>query len=251
MAGWTPQGCPSPWTLLAQGSRSMRLVCISDTHSGGSGDSSKSIAIPSGDVLVHAGDLTYRGRLDEVKTELEWIDSLPFQHKVVIAGNHDWLFQREPILARAIMPPGVTYLQDQGVDIGGFKFWGSPWQPEFCGWAFNLPRGHELAAKWAQIPEGTDVLVTHGPARKKLDFVQGGSHVGCSDLSRRIAVVKPLVHVCGHVHEGHGVVTEDSITYVNASICTREGYHPTQSPIVLDLWHDETGQRQATVIQGE
>ena len=33
------------------------------------------------------------------------------------------------------------YLQDSTTQIYGLKIYGTPWQPEFCGWAFNLPRG--------------------------------------------------------------------------------------------------------------
>ena len=45
----------------------------------------------------------------------------------------------------------------------GVKVYGSPWQPWFGGWAFNLERGPDIAAKWALIPDDTDVLLTHGP----------------------------------------------------------------------------------------
>jgi hypothetical protein len=36
---------------------------------------------------------------------------------------------------------------------------GTPWQPEFGGWAFNLPRGQHCLDKWERIPEDTDILV--------------------------------------------------------------------------------------------
>jgi len=36
-------------------------------------------------------------------------------------------------------------------------------QPEFHGWAFNLPTGAALREKWNLIPDGIDVLITHGP----------------------------------------------------------------------------------------
>ena len=58
---------------------------------------------------------------------------------------------------------GVHYLEDSGVEIAGTRWWGSPWQPEFNSWAFNLPRGEPLSEKWALIPDDVDVLVTHSP----------------------------------------------------------------------------------------
>jgi hypothetical protein len=45
----------------------------------------------------------------------------------------------------------------------GYKIYllceGTPWQPEFGGWAFNLPRGQSLLDKWNKIPADTDILV--------------------------------------------------------------------------------------------
>ena len=58
------------------------------------------------------------------------------------------------------------------------QVWGSPWQPEFCGWAFNLRRGEACAAKWRLIPTATDVLVTHGPPLGHGDLCHGGKRVG-------------------------------------------------------------------------
>src|SRR5205085_2391850 len=119
--------------------------------------------VPEGDVFVHAGDLCRAGRLSELAGVAEWMRALPHKHKVVIAGNHDWCFVREPAAALELLGPTVLYLQDSGTVIDGVRFWGSPWQPAFNNWAFNLPRGSALAEKWALIPEGTDVLITHGP----------------------------------------------------------------------------------------
>ncbi len=54
------------------------------------------------------------------------------------------------------------YLEDSSITLYGINIYGSPWQPFFCNWAFNLPRGEELASKWSAIPQETDVLLTHG-----------------------------------------------------------------------------------------
>jgi hypothetical protein len=128
----------------------------------------------------------------------------------------------------------AIYLQDSGVDIDGIKFWGSPWQPEFYNWAFNLPRGPELARVWAQIPNDTDVLITHGPPYGVLDEIYHGKRVGCQDLSDALERVKPKVHVFGHIHEGYGVLEQNGTTYVNASLCNQY-YQLVHSPIVIDV----------------
>lgn len=213
----------------------MRIVCISDTH--GLYDSIAPDSIPDGDVLIHAGDMTNRGELWEFERVNAWMRQLRHTHKLVIAGNHDWGLELDSERAEALLE-SVTYLRDSHTVIDGVKFYGSPWQPEFCDWAFNMPRGRLLASKWQGIPPDTDVLITHGPPWGKLDragrFGRSAQHVGCQDLSARVNTVRPALHVFGHIHEDRGTEIRDGITYANAAICTRK-YRPTNPPIVVDL----------------
>ena len=206
----------------------VRLVCISDTH-----NRQTDLQLPAGDVLVHAGDFTGHGRVDEVAAFADWLRAQPHAHKVVIAGNHDWLFERQPARARAMLH-GCTYLQDEAAVVAGLRFWGSPWQPWFYDWAFNLERGAALRAKWDLIPEGTEVLVTHGPPMGLGDRTVAGEHVGCQDLLEAIARVRPRVFVCGHIHEGYGTYRAGDTQVVNASTCDVR-YRPIQPPVVVDL----------------
>lgn len=164
----------------------LRLVIVSDTHEQHAG-----VVVPDGDVFIHAGDFTYNGDLKAIAAFGGWLAALPHRHKLVIAGNHDFAFEHVPAPARKALGSdknGVRYLQDSGVTIDGVSFWGSPWQPWFMDWAFNLPRGPKIAAEWAKIPEQTDVLITHGPPMGILDYVPRGEHVGCADLLARIAI---------------------------------------------------------------
>jgi uncharacterized protein YbbK (DUF523 family) len=110
----------------------------------------------------------------------------------------------------------------------------TPWQPEFCNWAFNLPRGQQLLDKWRRIPDDTDVLVSHTPPFGRGDQV-GHTRVGCEDLLREVqGRVKPTLHVFGHVHEGYGRSSDGVTTFVNASACTHD-YSPVNPPFVFDL----------------
>lgn len=213
----------------------MRIVCISDTHT-----MHDQVGLPEGDVLVHAGDSCGAGSFPELRRFTEWLRELPHEHKVVVAGNHDWPFEREPQIARRLLDgvPGVRYLQDSGTTINGVTFWGSPWQPEFRGWAFNLPRGKELANKWRRIPSTTDVLITHGPPAGIRDCIDAplaeADHLGCVDLRKAVSRVRPQVHIFGHIHGGYGTETANGTRFVNAAICT-EGYRPVNAPIVVDV----------------
>lgn len=224
----------------------MRIVLISDTH--GSHDS---IPIPDGDLFIHAGDLTSSGKSSEVIAAARWLASLPHPHKIAIAGNHDFLFERSPGEAVALLQnAGVTYLQDSGIQIGGLSLYGSPWQPEFMNWAFNVPRGG-LSRYWDGIPSGLDILITHGPPYGILDqsipgasrllaawedkeHFAGSEHLGCEELLSAIKRTRPRIHAFGHIHGGYGTTRKDQTIFYNASACN-QFYEPVNKPWVIDL----------------
>jgi predicted phosphohydrolase len=192
----------------------VRIVAVADTHL-----RHGELVIPDGDVLIHAGDLCERGGLDEVRATARWLAALPHAHKVVIAGNHDWAFVHDPAAARALFD-GMTYLEDEEVTVGGLRCYGSPWQPYFCNWAFNLRRGEALAAVWAKIPVGLDVLITHGPPAGFGDLTWS-ERVGCEDLRRRVAAVKPRLHLFGHIHEDGGLWRDGETVFANVTTAYR------------------------------
>lgn len=224
----------------------MRIVLLADTH--GYHDS---VQVPEGDVLIHAGDLTASGESKQVADTAKWLGSLPHRYKIAIAGNHDFLFERSPSAATALMrSAGVTYLQDTEVKIDGLSIYGSPWQPEFMHWAFNVPRG-SLSRYWDQIPSGLDILVTHGPPFGILDQrfppslrrfapwedqepFAGSDHVGDEELLTAVQRVRPRFHVFGHIHSGYGTTENGQTKFYNAAICNEE-YEPANKPWVIDL----------------
>lgn len=208
----------------------MQIIAISDTHSMHS-----KVTVPDGDVLIHAGDFT--GTLANQAQEMiafnAWLGALPHRVKLVVPGNHDKMCEVHTATARKLLT-NATLLIDEEVTIDGIRFYGSPWTPAFRRWYFMRPRGIRLAEKWAQIPEGTDVLITHGPPSGVLDTVGRFSpglgeyvdeHLGCEEMWKRVQVVRPQVHVFGHIHGGAGTASLDGIRYVNASVCD-EDYQP-------------------------
>ena len=205
----------------------MRIVAIADSH--GLHDR---LVVPDGDVLIHAGDVTRHGELEELPGLNAWFGALPHRHKLLIAGNHDWCFQQLPEGCRQLLT-AVTYLQDEAVTIEGVRFYGSPWTPLFFDWAFNLPRGRALRARWLQIPRTTDVLITHGPPQGIADRTAQGEHAGCADLREIVEQLAPSLHIFGHIHEGAGIVAGARTTFVNASVVDQR-YAPVNPPAVLD-----------------
>jgi Icc-related predicted phosphoesterase len=210
----------------------MRLVLISDTHCRLS-----KIDIPEGDVLLHAGDLTFQGNIQEVSQEAHQLEKIKhrFTHGIVfIPGNHDWGFQRNEALFRQIMG-NTKVLIDESITIESFKIFGSPYQPEFCNWSFNLPRGQALQEKWAMIPDDTNILITHGPPYGILDQCPDGRKVGCEELYKRVIELKNLkLHVFGHIHHSYNSMKFNNTWFVNASICT-EQYKPQNKPIIINI----------------
>jgi Icc-related predicted phosphoesterase len=207
----------------------MRLTLMSDTHG-----LHRQVPIPDGDVFIHAGDFSCRRfyETDEMEDFDTFLRELPHKHKIIVAGNHDWAFYEsntpESILHHA------HYLQDKALIIDGIKFYGSPWQPRFFDWAFNLDRGKALQEIWSKIPTDTDVLITHSPPFGILDNPKNNEHVGCADLLEKVQRINPKLHVFGHIHESYGKVTIDETTFVNASTCGK-GYSAKNSCMSFDL----------------
>jgi predicted phosphodiesterase len=140
----------------------MRIVCISDTHV-----LHRKLVLPEADILIHAGDFMVHGRsAEEIDDFNEWLGSLPYRHRIVVAGNHDILFESSPAEARAHLSNAV-YLENAGITLDGISFWGYPVTPVLPQWAFSTERG--AAKYWDQIPAGVSVLVTHGPPFGTLD----------------------------------------------------------------------------------
>ena len=208
----------------------MKFVVISDTHG-----RHRFLRLPKADVLLHAGDITYHGDRREVEDFLNWFGNLPHPHKIFVAGNHDFFFEKEKLaIVKKMMPPGVQYLMDEGVLINGIKIWGSPYTPKFYRWAFNKGRGEPLAEQWKKIPSDVDLLLTHGPVYGILDLTANEQHAGDKDLLTKVLAVKPKVHVSGHIHESAGLATRHGIKFINACVLN-ESYEMVHKPVQFEL----------------
>lgn len=206
----------------------MKVTVTSDTHG-----FEKLCNIPQGRIFLHAGDITRSGSIDEVVEFNNWLGTLKYEHIIVIAGNHDYCFERKSEEAKTALSNAI-YIMDEAVEVDGIKIYGSPWQPWFYDWAFNLHRGKPLKDKWDHIPEDTDILITHGPPFGHGDKTVGGENVGCKDLLARIKVVQPKIHLFGHIHEDQGITTEGPTMCVNASFVDFQ-YNFACAPFEIDI----------------
>jgi len=223
----------------------MRITVISDTHT--KHGLIPLTDLPGGDLLIHAGDIMNSGyNKNDILDFCTWFHSLEqYDKKIFIAGNHDRMFENHPEGVEELLNIylDIDYLQDEGYDLYDLdtdtstKIYGSPWQPEFYSWAFNLPKnGIELAGKWEAIPDNTDILITHGPAFGTLDTVAGRpwDNLGCELLAERIERFRPKIHICGHIHSGRGIEYKNGTLFINASVLD-ERYEYTQKPITIDF----------------
>lgn len=213
----------------------MRVVFLSDTHG-----FNEKIPVPEGDLLIHCGDATNEGTIQEVGAFTSWFGNLPHKHKVFVAGNHDWLFQKQPGLAKQMcLDYGITYLEDRGTTIEGLHIYGTPWTPNFMEWAFMLDEEEDLYEKFQHIPSGLDILVTHGPPFGVLDEVRDNyklRYCGSKALKDVVEKQKPRVHAFGHIHMGYGQKQTEHTHYINAAVWwTLHDMTPKNAPICIDL----------------
>lgn len=212
----------------------IKLVFISDTHGK---HSDKDFVVPAGDIIIHCGDVSSYGTEAQILDFCDWFEKLPHTHKIMIPGNHDFLFEKKYDVAKNITDSrNINLLIDSGIELEGIKFWGSPITPWFHNWAFNRYRGSNIQDHWDKIPYGIDVLITHGPPSylgNNLGRVQEGEDVGCYDLYKAIQRVKPKINCFGHIHEGYGTYTEEETLFINCSILNRR-YVRTNDPISVD-----------------
>lgn len=227
-----------------------RITVISDTHT--RHGLIPLTDLPGGDILIHAGDIMNSGyNRNDIWDFCHWFQSLKqYEDKVFIAGNHDRMFQNHPEDVKGWLDKfgDVIYLQDDDLVLYGdgpngdmpennIRIYGLPHTPEFYSWAFNVPRNsHEMQGIMNNIPDNTDILVTHGPPYGILDTIssENDQALGCMDLLNRVKQVKPKLHIFGHIHGGRGIEYIDGTLFVNASVLN-EQYEYTNKPITLDF----------------
>ena len=234
MTGTMPRTRGKHPATREDGSKAVRICMISDTHT----MHDKIHGMQKADILLHAGDITYHGKYEELLKFSDWLDSLErnfpggYKHKVIIPGNHDKTFEDDWETAAAHVTGADAILNQETYEACGLTIYGEPRQPWFYDWAFNVQRS-EMRAVWDKAPK-CDVLLTHGPPLGVGDRCADGANVGCKYQREWILDMKPQLVVCGHIHEGYGIYKLGETLIVNASICTRN-YRPDNPPIVITL----------------
>lgn len=222
-----------------------KIVCISDTH-----NQHDKLIIPKADILIHAGDLTNRGTLQELKLVAEWMKKLlkdkVISQIVLTCGNHDLLFEDHEQLARSVFSevPNLHILINESIVIEDMKFYGAPQTIFFFDWAYNIPKD-SMYTYWDKIPDDTDVLITHQPPYGTGDAIKHDDlpglprsksieHLGCKALRDRVQQIQPRLHVWGHIHTGSGYYQHGKTQMVNAAQLN-EQYMNTYQPYQIEI----------------
>lgn len=205
----------------------MRIVCISDTHC-------LYPEVPDGDVIIHAGDVSMTGEIQEITPFFRWFNHLPHKYKILIGGNHDRALAEIPVL---FSMGAIHYLNDSWTEIDGLFIGGSPVSQQYGSICAFAREGEELQRHWDNLSKGLDILVTHGPPYGILDRAYPyGQQLGDVALFAAVQRIKPKLHVFGHIHGGYGIKRMNDITFVNAAHCN-EAYLGVNKPIVID-WEE-------------
>ena len=192
----------------------MKIMFLSDTHGRHLEITELYGELNYVDIIVHSGDCTRYGEFEETDLFMNWFSKQNAKHKILVAGNHDFVFQNKERTKQLLeLNPSITYLEDEYINIDGIGIYGSPWSPVFGMWAFMKQRNAELDEVWQKVPTdgSVDLLVTHSPRYGRFDVsVRGNYNVGCEMLANRINDIHPKVHVFGHIHECGGMIKEET-----------------------------------------
>lgn len=104
-----------------------------------------------------------------------------------------------------------------------FRIYASPFTKNSEGvreWAFGYesvedrfnPKGESISygrqsgteRNVLQADNEVDVVMTHGPAKYRLDLSSNSESLGCPHLFRAMRRTRPKLHVFGHVHKAYG-----------------------------------------------
>ena len=206
------------------------------------------------DFVFHGGDESNNKspyfNVNECLDFLTWYSSLDIKYKIFVAGNHSTAIG-EGLIKRSDIPENIIYLEHESVEIEGIKIFGSPYTPEFStGWSFNVPRKN-LKSYWDEVPDNTDILITHGPPKGILDLTQydtragaNGESVfqcGCKDLLDAVKRIQPKYHMFGHIHPekncpnaGQQIIQHCKTTFINAAVVDLD-YEIHNNGIVVDI----------------
>lgn len=190
----------------------MKLLLFSDVHCNEKQCESLVDKSQDVDVVVGAGDFAnFRKGLDLTTAILKQIR----KPTLLVPGNSE---SYEELKAECKDWQEATVLHGRGCRINNIDFYGVgggiPVTP-FGDWSYDF---NEQTAKafLSGCPAGA-VLITHSPPHGVLDRAWYGKHLGSTSIRETVLEKKPVLVVCGHIHECSGRKTKlGSSVVINA-----------------------------------
>ena len=222
----------------------MRIAAISDLH-GNLIDNIEpcELVFICGDIVP----LKIQWDILESKTWLatvfnDWVNELPCQRVVFIAGNHDIVFSREycgdllPVKAKYLENSYYDYLSDEGKV---YRIYGTPNCHIFGNWAF-MYSDEALEEIYSKIPDNCDVLLSHDAPYGISDICfesiyNGEKHLGNPPLYKAISDKSPKYCLHGHLHSSNHQLELLNDTKVYNTSIVNESYRVAYEPLYLDI----------------
>lgn len=237
----------------------LRVVHLSDTHQY---DIDAAVRIPDDtDLIIHTGDFSNHGSPEEFDLFNQWLGRQRCPNRVVVLGNHDVRHYGDDfatmssLLTNATLTPvfsgfDVPFPGVRPEDVPPVRMWGAPWH-YFQDWRYNHKPGFELVpTRYPELPEGTEVFLTHGPKWGVLDEADNhpGNFSGSPELAHFCSLRRPALHLHGHIHEMWGShVSDDGLATVNSALCDWRTTRLAHSVHVIDLTREPESGRLRVV----
>ena len=216
---------------------SIKCVLFSDTHGCTTeviNGKKVDLQIPDGDVLIHCGDFSAQGSFDDIVYLNSFLSKLSHKKKYVVCGNHDIQSEKDFNASQTLLTNAIL-LYHHAFWIGDIPCFATSYQPFYKGWAYNIADDKKRKKLFDQIPEETQILISHCPPFGYNDKGFQAPHVGDKALLARIRELKHLRYVIsGHLHNSYGIIEENGVTYINCSLLD-DRYALKNKPIVIEI----------------
>jgi len=180
-------------------------------------------------------------------TFLPWVDSLPCEKVIMIAGNHDLVFERkkyvnhinlyDEFIQLLTSNEKIIYLCDSSYEYKGKTFYGTPWITQIgysVRWAFEVPDD----TNYMQAIPDCDVLISHASPFGEIGTSHQGWNYGRNfgSLALRDRLKKGGIKYCisGHIHTGIEHEQIGQCHCRNVSIVD-EHYNVHREPVVMKI----------------
>ena len=175
----------------------MRILAFSDLHRDRDRAGRLVERAREADVVLGAGD--YATMHMGLESTIETLGAIAAP-SVLVPGNAETDVELRQACAGW---PSAHVLHGQAKEIAGAWFFGlgGGVPPTPFAWSFDLTE-EEAAAKLESCPEGA-VLVVHSPPKGFVDEVRG-RHLGSRSVLEAIERKRPVLVVCGHIHQCWG-----------------------------------------------